>query len=250
MGAERLAGRYARNSKCIDMRPRIIEHQTRPVSLRSIIFDLDGTLGDTLGVVVASFQATLEAFGLPAMSTEEIFGYFGPTEDGVIREIFGGRAPDAIAVYYKTFEFLQEAEPKVFPGVIAMLERCRAAGIRCGIVTGKSDRGAQITVRALGLSPFFDGVLGGSDEGVVKSAQISRLVTRWGVDARECAYIGDHPIDIAEARDAGVMALCAGWAPTTDLETVMALNPDDTFLSVAAFVRWLDLDQELNGGKK
>jgi phosphoglycolate phosphatase-like HAD superfamily hydrolase len=215
---------------------------TRPSNVRTVIFDLDGTLGDTLPVVVEAFQATLATFDLPILSQREIFGFFGPTEDGVVEAMFGDVWRDAIPVYYDTYQKLLCERPSPFPGIRRVLESCKDAGLRLAIVTGKSDRGAAVTVDSIGLRDCFDSIRGGSDQGVIKAKQITAILCGWGTDPSDSAYIGDHSLDVSEARRAGVMALSAGWASTVDLIAIESARPDVLFRSIDEFARWLDVE--------
>ena len=78
----------------------------RPETLRALIFDLDGTLADTLPVVVEAFQKTFVDFGLPVRSQREIFSCFGPTEDGVVKAMFGDVSTRAVPVFYENYQRL------------------------------------------------------------------------------------------------------------------------------------------------
>jgi phosphoglycolate phosphatase-like HAD superfamily hydrolase len=215
---------------------------TRPSNVGTVIFDLDGTIGDTLPLIVESFQSTLAAFGLPILSQREIFSFFGPTEDGVVEAMFGDVWRDAIPVYYDTYQRLLCERPYPFSGMRRVLESCKDADLRLAIVTGKSDRGAVITVDAFGLRDCFDSIRGGSDQGVIKASQITDILCGWGIDPSDSAYIGDHSTDVSEARRAGVMALSAGWASTVDLIAIESAGPDVLFRSVDEFARWLDVE--------
>lgn len=216
----------------------------RPGTLEAVIFDLDGTLAETLPVVVEAFQLTLEHFDLPPLSQSEIFHYFGPTEDGVIKAMFGDVSASAVPMFYANYQMLLVDNVAPFPGIRDLLSACKAEGLRIGVVTGKSERGADMTLEALGLGELFEFVRGGSSTGVVKSRAITELLSVWGIAAGIAAYIGDHPIDVREARDAGVLALAAGWASTVDLPGIRSVEPDELFMTVAEFAEWLGIQRD------
>lgn len=96
-----------------------------------------------------------------------------------------------------------------------------------------------MTLEALDLHGMFEHVRGGSIGGVVKSREISGLLSIWNVAPDRAAYVGDHPIDVREARDAGVLAVAAGWASTVDVGAIQDAQPDELFLAVEDFSRWL-----------
>lgn len=213
--------------------------EVSPGSLEAVVFDLDGTLADTLPVVVEAFQLTFENFDLDPLSQIEIFEHFGPTEDGVIKAMFGDFAAAAVPVFYSNYHKLLWSGVAPFDGVPDLLHSCRDRGLQIAVVTGKSERGAEMTLEALDLHGMFEHVRGGSIGGVVKSREISGLLSIWNVAPDRAAYVGDHPIDVREARDAGVLAVAAGWASTVDVGAIQDAQPDELFLAVEDFSRWL-----------
>ena len=216
--------------------------QITPEMLEAVVFDLDGTLADTLPVVVEAFQLTLEQFDLAPLSQGEIFEYFGPTEEGVIKAMFGDSSTAAVPVFYANYHELLSNDVAPFTGVRNLLHACRNQGLRLAVVTGKSGRGAEMTLKALDLQDMFEFVRGGSPEGIVKSREISNLLSIWNVSPARAAYVGDHQIDVREARGAGVLALSAGWASTVDLRAIEDVRPDGLFLTVDDLAEWLDVE--------
>jgi len=225
----------------------MVTRPVRPDALKTVIFDLDGTLADTLPLVVEAFHRTLEAFGLPALSQSEIFDHFGPTEDGVVNAMFGDVSASATSVFYDNYERLLSDDVAPFPGIRRLLNTCKAEGYRLAVVTGKSLRGAVITLEALDLVDTFEFVRGGSDTGIVKTKAIADVLSLWGELPATAAYIGDHPLDVSEARGAGVLALAAGWASTVDIPAVEAARPDELFLTVDDFATWLGVHESVTG---
>ena len=220
----------------------------QPWDIDVVIFDLDGTLADTLPIVVRAFQATFDEFGLPSRTQQEIVAHFGPTEDGIIRAMFGPVADAAMPVFYETYQEMLSGPIEPFRGIRGLIERLTANAYRLAVVTGRGDRGAAITLEALGFEGLFGTVRGGSDVGIVKAAVISDLVDEWGISPERAVYIGDHPLDVVEARKAGVGALAAGWASTVDLPAIRAADPDELFLSVDEFAVWLRIDEAKEKG--
>jgi phosphoglycolate phosphatase/pyrophosphatase PpaX len=219
--------------------------QITPETLEAVVFDLDGTLADTLPVVVETFQLTLEQFDLTPLSQGEIFEYFGPTEEGVIKAMFGDSSTAAVPAFYANYRELLSHDVAPFAGVRDLLHACRNQGLRLAVVTGKSERGAEMTLKALVLEDMFEYVRGGSHEGIVKSREISNLLSIWNVSPDRAAYVGDHAIDVREARDAGVLALSAGWASTVDLRAIEGVRPDGLFLTVDDLAKWLDVESSV-----
>ena len=219
----------------------------RTDELRTLIFDLDGTVADTLPVVVESFRLTLADLGRSVLSRDEVLDRFGPSEEGIIESLFGASSAKASAVFYATYIRLLGDVAAPFPGIRELLVAGRAAGLRMAMVTGKGSRGTAITIDALGLNGLFEVVRTGSPDGVVKAAAMADLVGVWGENSRNVAYVGDQPLDVVEARKAGVIAISAGWAPEADLVELMRADPDHLFETVAGLRTWLNVDTRGNG---
>ena len=102
----------------------------RPETLGALIFDLDGTLADTLPVVVEAFQKTFVDFGLPVLSQSEIFSHFGPTEDGVVRAMFGDVSARAVSVFYENYRQLLAVGVSPFSNMRSLLRASHGVASR------------------------------------------------------------------------------------------------------------------------
>ena len=208
--------------------------------LRAVIFDLDGTLGDTLPVCYAAFRAVFRRYLQREYTDEEIRATFGPSEEGVIaRRIPAAARASALELYLETYAREHSVCVTPFPGVGVLLEELARCSVRLGVVTGKGPKSAAISLRALGLGARFSEVAAGSPEGAVKPGAIRRMLAAWRVAPEEAAYVGDAPNDIAAARDAGVAAVGAAWAPTADPRRLAALSPDALCATVDDCRAWL-----------
>ncbi|MCA8968218.1 MAG: HAD hydrolase-like protein [Planctomycetes bacterium] len=210
-------------------------------SMRAALFDLDGTLADTMPVCFDAFRAVfLEAFGRE-WSNSEIQEHFGPSEEGVLRSVLGGeREAEATERYLEHYERLHRAVPGLFDGIDRVLDRCRTAGMRRGIVTGKGARSARISAEQLGLDAHFEVLEAGSAEGWQKIDRLQRILDAWGLTGADGFYVGDHPSDVRAARELGLVALSAAWCPLADIEALRNMEPDALFESPSDMVRWLD----------
>jgi len=210
--------------------------------LDGIIFDLDGTLGDTLPICYAAFRASLLQFVGRHYSDAEICALFGPSEEGVFQNVAPAQAEAALEMYLQAYEREHASCTAPFPGVDRLLAWLREHGVKQAIVTGKGPRSAAISLRRLGLSSYFDLVEAGSPEGAVKPAAIRAVLNAWNADPARVAYVGDAPSDIDAARQVGTLAIAAAWAPAAlaTASELRARHPDATFTTVDAFVAWLD----------
>ena len=215
--------------------------------VQAVIFDLDGTLADTLPMIVEAFELTFQEFGMPLLTQDEIFAHFGPTEDGVIRAMFGDVSAAAVPVFYDAYQELLNGGIAPFPGIRELVAQCMDDGRRLAVVTGKSVRGAAMTLAALDLADVFEFVRSGSDDGLIKASAITDLVDGWSIRPDQAVYIGDHPLDVAEARKARVGAIAAAWASSSNIPAIVSAKPDELFLTVDELAKWLDVREPAKG---
>jgi phosphoglycolate phosphatase-like HAD superfamily hydrolase len=183
--------------------------------IQAVIFDMDGTLGDTLPVVDQAFQDTLLRFTGRHFTPEEIHAHFGPSEDGMLRALVRPADFDAaLDCYFQRYAELHRAINQPFPGVIDLLQQLRARGLHTAIVTGKGPHTAQISMDVLGLSPYIEELKAGTPGGAGKPAALRELLAAWDLPAAHAIYVGDMPYDMQASREVGLLPIGAAWAVT------------------------------------
>jgi phosphoglycolate phosphatase-like HAD superfamily hydrolase len=209
--------------------------------IRGIIFDLDGTLGDTLPLCIRAFRASMEPLAARGLSDAEIIATFGPSEEGTIRLLIPDHYEQALAAYLQHYAAMHDLCPAPFPGIPELLEFLKNQGIRIALVTGKGPHSTVISLERFGLRSFFEFVETGSPAGPVKAAGITAVLGRWSdLPPNSVIYIGDAPSDITASRKAGVAVIGAAWAPTAEPEQLAAMEPDELFYSVEEFRGWVE----------
>jgi HAD superfamily hydrolase (TIGR01549 family) len=208
------------------MRARISIMQARNINpaFQAVIFDLDGTLADTLPTVVRIFnQVTLRHAGRH-YTLPELLPYFGPPEDAIFQKLIvdDTKAAAAIADYYR---LCQEdgAEIAAFPGIPELLADLRNAGVRLGVFTGATTRAGRIRLSHAGLLDFFEEILGSEGLSNYKPHPegVHKLLEQFGVGPQNALFIGDSPFDVAAGRSAGVTTAGVLWGAGT-AETLTA----------------------------
>ncbi|HEX7973723.1 MAG TPA: HAD hydrolase-like protein, partial [Anaerolineales bacterium] len=113
--------------------------------MNGIIFDMDGTLGDTMPMILRALQETFARFAGREYTPAEIIDMFGPTEEGLIRmRVPQAESQTAVKYYIERYAELHTSMTQPFPGVIQLLEALQRRGIRRGLVTGKGPLTAEI----------------------------------------------------------------------------------------------------------
>ena len=217
------------------------------LSLQGIIFDLDGTVGDTLPVCFVAFREVFHSYLNRIYSDKEIRAMFGPTEEGMILHAVPDRFEEAFTAYLAAYEKAHSACREPFPGIRQVIETLERRGVRRAVVTGKGPRSAAISLQVLGLADSFERVEAGSPDGNIKPKNMRRVVDAWGVDPAAVACVGDAPSDIRAAREIGAIPLAAAWAATSDYEVLRALGPQKTFRRVEEFLDWIERHTDHQG---
>lgn len=210
---------------------------------RAVLFDLDGTLLDSIDLILDSYAHTFAQFDLAAPTREAMLADIG-VPLWVVFERLGAdreRVHEMIAAY-RDFNLLHhDARVAEFPGVADMLQRVRARGCLTALVTSKNRHGALRGLRAMGLFDAIDVVVGADDVARPKpdSEPVTFALTRLGVRPAEAVFVGDSVHDIASGRAACVRTVAAAWGAMA-LDSLRAAGADMLIEHPRELMAWLD----------
>ena len=182
--------------------------------LAGIIWDVDGTLCDTLPLCLDAFRRVYARHTGRDHTDAEILAGFGATEAGTIRKVIPEGWEAAEGEFLAEYERRHDELACAFPGILEGVAALRDRGVRQAVVTGKGLRSAAITLGRLGLAPFFDRVEVGSPDGPIKPAGIRAILDAWDLPPGAVAYVGDTPYDAAAAAEVGAIPVRAAWSAT------------------------------------
>jgi phosphoglycolate phosphatase/pyrophosphatase PpaX len=217
----------------------IARHPSPNAPLHGLIWDVDGTLSDTLDLCADAIATAIERHGGPRLTRGEVTALFGPTEEGILKSVLGPEVGAAASETYLDLYARGHDSGRSFTGVTDLVADCAATGIPMGIVTGKGARSAAITISALGLDGVFDPVVAGSEAGSIKTEAILSVVRAWDVSPDSVAYVGDAVSDVHHARAAGVRVVSVAWKPDAELDALEGAAPDVVAPDVPALRAWL-----------
>jgi phosphoglycolate phosphatase len=210
----------------------------------ALIFDLDGTLVDSVPDLAAAVNAVLAEHGLEPLSEPEVAGMVG---DGVIALVErallargGGVAlGPAVERYVALYEANATTLTRPYPDVPEVLAELARAGVGLAVCTNKPEHATRAVLDGLGLARFFPVVLGGDSLTARKPdpAPLLAALDRLGAAAGESAMIGDHRNDVLAARAAGTRVIFARYG--YGLATLRELAPDAMIGSFAELPRVL-----------
>jgi phosphoglycolate phosphatase-like HAD superfamily hydrolase len=206
------------------------------MTISALIFDMDGTLGDTMPSIMIAMRETFERFAGRMYTDDEIIAMFGPSEEGMI----GQRVPadvyePALQFYLDRYAALHADAP--FPGIRDLMSYLKERGMRIAVATGKGPGTAAISMHAYGLDEFIDRLETGSPHGAVKPELIQRVLAGWELTGDQAGYVGDMPSDMADARMAGVLPLGAAWSESS---SITEADTPYRFTSVDSLKGWLE----------
>lgn len=205
------------------------ERRQMTVRPAAVLFDLDGTLIDTIPHILASFRyATEQVFG-SALSDEELLYHVGiplieqmrlMTQDEAI-------AQRLVAVYREFNHRTHDQMAKLYPGTIETLTWLESCGMTMGVVTSKGRPMATRGIELFGLSRFFETVVTADDVTKHKPdpCPVLHAAAQLGVAASDCVFIGDSPHDITAGNSAGSLTMGAVWG-VAGRERLAEASPD------------------------
>ncbi len=196
---------------------------------RSCIFDLDGTLADTLHSIAWFGNRTLEAFGLPAIDVVDYRLLVGNGAqvlmDRMLAQVGAQLSPEDRRAFRAEYDRRYAADPLAlvgaYPGVPESLARQHERGVRLGVLSNKPDDMTRAIVA--GLYPDIFDVVHGQREGIPTKpdpAALLAMAGELGVPPEETLYIGDSGVDMDAGRAAGMDTCGVLWGFRTQEELV------------------------------
>ena len=183
------------------------------MSYQGCIFDLDGTLANTLGSIAGFVNDTLAAFGLPPIPVEDYRYLVGNGADLLMRRalarVGAAFSEEEIRRFREEYDRRYESDPlrgvTLYPGVKELLEELHAKGCKLGVVSNKPDNVTRVIVETL-----FPGLLDqvhGQRADVPKKPDptaVLAMAKDFGLAPREVLYVGDSGVDMDTGRNAGM----------------------------------------------
>ena len=182
-----------------------------------IVFDLDGTLLDTLDDLHASVNVALEKYAFPKRSKEEVRSFVGNGIAMLIKRAIGKETPlfeDVLETFKAHYAVHCADKTKAYEGILKLLEGLKKQGVKAAVVSNKAD----FAVKRL-AGEYFSGLLleaVGEDEahGIRKKPapdSLFAVMQKLGAVKEKTVYVGDSEVDIQTAANAGVDCISVTW---------------------------------------
>ena len=183
-----------------------------------IIFDFDGTLGDTRRNIVTTMQMTIAELHLPNRSEEECAATIGLPLAGCFRTLFPDIQEELISRCTETYrrlfnENLKNIHPETFPGVVETLSVLHQIGFTLTIASSRSHNSLTELTQNMGIANYISYILGADDvkEAKPKPEPVLKTLVDMHFDAGEALVVGDMAVDIQMGANAGTKTCGVTW---------------------------------------
>ena len=188
---------------------------------RAVLFDLDGTIADTLADLTASLNVVLSQYGQPARTKEEVCSFIGNGILLLVERAFPSGTDGAVMkaaqkdfLTYYGAHFAEETKP--YPDVLALLKELSTAGVKLALVSNKSHE-MVCGIANRFFSGIFSYALGCSEKTPRKPdpTGVFLAMQALGVSKEEACYVGDSEVDVQTAQNAGMDCVSVTWGYRT-----------------------------------
>lgn len=181
------------------------------------IFDMDGTILDTLEDLTDSLNASLQAFGYPSRTIEEVRSFVG---NGIHRTIelgvpegTGAKEIEQVFTFFTPY-YQKHCNDKTRPyeGIVSLIETLKKQGIKTAVVSNKADEAVHALCDTF-FSGLFDYEIGQKPENKRKPApdSVNEVLCKLSVNRKNAVYIGDSEVDLATAANAHMDCIAISW---------------------------------------
>ena len=190
-------------------------------AFEAVVFDLDGTLIDSIPDVVAAMNQVLVEEGRRPISLDEGKSMVGEGPGPMIRDaialtgdtIDAAQLPALVERYIAFYRATPADHTIVYPGVRDVLEQLAGDGVIMGVCTNKPHEMSNLVLDALGMDHFFKAVIGGDALAVRKpdSGHVHAVLDGMKSSSSSAAFVGDSPTDMQAARNAGLPSVAVSY---------------------------------------
>ena len=187
---------------------------------KAVIFDLDGTLADTIASITYCGNLALSRFGLPSFGEEDYKHFVGDGAAMLIRRALLAAGDERLEHFDEVYETYLEIfakdcmyQVKPYEGICALLEELKRLSVRIAVLSNKPDRDSLRVVEALFGKGYFDFVQGQREDIPRKPdpAGVYRIMEAFGLPAGDFLYVGDSGVDMKTGRAAGIFTVGVLW---------------------------------------
>jgi len=211
---------------------------------RAVLFDMDGTVLDTLDDLTNAVNHVLGEYRMPPITRQQAASYLGNGAKHLLTRSAPAGTPEALIaemlrVYQPWYDSHCAILTAPYPGILPLMRALRAAGVRQAVISNKQDSAVKRLAER-----HFPGLL---ETAVGESAAVRRkpnpdavlhALGEMGIERTEAVYVGDTEVDLQTAENAGLACAAVGWGFRTEAELREA-GASRVFQSVRELQDWL-----------
>ena len=200
--------------------PRLSLHASRYFTpmVSTLIFDLDGTLLDTLDDLWASVNHALAYFSLPLRSKAEVRQFLGNGARVLIHQSLPADCTTELeekvfSEFRKHYLIHSIDSTKPYAGIPSLLQQCKALGMKTAIVSNKPNAVVQELHKSF-FPSLIDLAIGEQQPKIRRKPypdMVLHAMTQLGSTPQECIYVGDSEVDVETAKNAGIPCISVAW---------------------------------------
>ena len=197
--------------------------------IKAILFDLDGTLLNTLNDLNATLNYTLNNFSLYNVTITQTRNFIGNGVRNLIKKAIGNAKIDeekAYEIFKNYYRNHIKDYTNTYDGIIELLKTLKEKNIKIAVVSNKYQEGVEILVNHL-LKPYIDIAVGSSEKVKVKPApdMVNIVLNKLNVNKEDCLFVGDSDVDIITGKSNNMTTIAVTWG-YKDIDVIRSNNPD------------------------
>lgn len=211
---------------------------------KAVLFDMDGTVLDTLADLTNAVNHILKMYGMPPRTPREVAGFLGNGAAFLLsKAVSDGTSDEQLREMLRVYQPWYDSHCAIltapYPGIVPLMEALKEAGVRQAVISNKQDS----AVRQL-AAQHFPGLL---ETAVGESATVRRkpnpdavlaALREMAVKPEDAVYVGDTEVDLRTAENAGLACAVVGWGFRTE-EELRRAGAGQVFQSAAELQDWL-----------
>lgn len=187
------------------------------MKISTVVFDLDGTLLDSLDDLTDSVNYMLGKLERPLLPSSTVRGFIGKGARNLVQQVLSTKddlfLTSALDIFTSHHLTHNSKKSRLYPGVTDTLKELSEKGLRMALLSNKNEKQCRVIMKALGIDHFFEEVCGGDTFTEMKPSPLPllKLAAKLGSTPEEIIMVGDSVNDIQSARDAGAATIACSW---------------------------------------
>lgn len=184
---------------------------------RAVLFDMDGTVLNTLGDLAAAMNYSLRHFNMPEREEQELKTFLGKGPAHFVRcSVAEGSSPEVCRQVQDFYEEYYDSHCQIktapYPGILELMARLKGRGVKLAVISNKQEPAVKLLAQR-----HFPGLLelavgtGPSIPCKPDPSAVLSAMERMGVSAKESLYVGDMDVDLNTAKNAGIDCVGVAW---------------------------------------